>query len=97
MNGILSTPWKPTKAQLLAAHNKTVPDLAAKNLMVLFAGWSTLLGRYAGQLRSITGGLGSYAPTRDQHQQPRAALVQQLTHPAPSRSWTASRDFKGPV
>jgi len=33
-----TTPWKPTKAQLLAAHNKTVPDLAAKNLIVLFAG-----------------------------------------------------------
>ena len=38
MNGTLSTPWKPTKAQLLAAYNKTVPDLAAKNLIVLFAG-----------------------------------------------------------
>ncbi len=34
----LLTPWKPTKAQLLAAHNKLVPDLAAKNLLVLFAG-----------------------------------------------------------
>ena len=30
--------WKPTKAQLLAAHNKLVPDLAAKDLIVLFAG-----------------------------------------------------------
>jgi TDG/mug DNA glycosylase family protein len=38
MNRTLSTPWKPTKAQLLAAHKKTVPDLAAKNLIVLFAG-----------------------------------------------------------
>ena len=34
----MPTPWKPTKAQLLAAHNKLVPDLAAKNLIVLFAG-----------------------------------------------------------
>lgn len=34
----LPTPWKPTKAQLLAAHNKLVPDLIAKNLIVLFAG-----------------------------------------------------------
>lgn len=34
----LKTPWKPTKAQILAAHNKTVPDLVAKNLIVLFAG-----------------------------------------------------------
>src|SRR6201996_1821035 len=33
-----STPWKPTKAQVLAAHNKHIPDLAAKNLIVLFAG-----------------------------------------------------------
>ena len=38
MNRTLPTPWKPTKAQLLAAHNKLVPDLAAKNLIVLFAG-----------------------------------------------------------
>src|SRR4249920_180722 len=30
--------WKPTKAQLLAAHTKLVPDLIAKNLIVLFAG-----------------------------------------------------------
>ncbi len=32
------TPWKPTKAQVLAACNKRIPDLAAKNLIVLFAG-----------------------------------------------------------
>ena len=32
------TPWKPTKAQILAAHDKLVPDLAARDLMVLFAG-----------------------------------------------------------
>jgi double-stranded uracil-DNA glycosylase len=34
----LPTPWKPTKAQLLAAHKKRVPDLIAKDLVVLFAG-----------------------------------------------------------
>src|SRR5215468_4622035 len=38
MNRTVPTPWKPTKAQLLAAHNKPVPDLIAKNLIVLFAG-----------------------------------------------------------
>jgi len=38
MNRTLPTPWKPTKAQLLAAHNRLVPDLAAENLIVLFAG-----------------------------------------------------------
>jgi TDG/mug DNA glycosylase family protein len=38
MNRTLLTPWKPTKAQLLSARNKLVPDLAAKNLIVLFAG-----------------------------------------------------------
>lgn len=31
-------PWKPTKAQLLAARDKLVPDLIAENLTVLFAG-----------------------------------------------------------
>src|SRR5262245_56256903 len=34
----LPTPWKPTKAQLLAARSKRVPDLIARNLIVLFAG-----------------------------------------------------------
>ena len=38
MNRALPTLWKPTKAQLLAAHNKLVPDLVAENLIVLFAG-----------------------------------------------------------
>jgi TDG/mug DNA glycosylase family protein len=38
MNPNLPTPWKPTKAQLLAAPKKIVPDLIAKNLIVLFAG-----------------------------------------------------------
>jgi double-stranded uracil-DNA glycosylase len=31
-------PWRPTKAQLLAAHGKTLPDVIAPNLKVLFAG-----------------------------------------------------------
>ena len=38
MNRTLPTPWKPTKAQILAAHNKLVSDLAANNLIVLFVG-----------------------------------------------------------
>jgi hypothetical protein len=37
------------------------------------------------------------APVLARPQEPRAALVQQLTHPAPPRSRTASRDSKGPV
>ncbi len=32
------SPWKPTKAQLLAAHDKLVPDILAEKLIVLFAG-----------------------------------------------------------
>src|SRR5690348_7362181 len=31
-------PWIPTKAQLSAAHGKTLPDVIAPNLKVLFAG-----------------------------------------------------------
>jgi double-stranded uracil-DNA glycosylase len=38
MSRTLPTLWKPTKAQLLAACNKTVPDLVAENLIVLLAG-----------------------------------------------------------
>lgn len=38
MNRSLPIPWKPTKAQLLAARDKVVPDLIAKDLVVLFAG-----------------------------------------------------------
>jgi double-stranded uracil-DNA glycosylase len=34
----LPTPWKPTQAQILAARDKRVPDLIAKNLIVLFVG-----------------------------------------------------------
>jgi TDG/mug DNA glycosylase family protein len=38
MNPQLPTPWKPTREQLLAAHDKILPDLIARNLIVLFAG-----------------------------------------------------------
>ena len=54
MNRTWSAPWKPTKAQLLAARNQTVPDLAAKNLIVLFAGinpglYTAAIGRHFGR------------------------------------------------
>ncbi len=54
MNRKLPTPWKPTKAQLLAAHDKLVPDLVAKNLIVLFAGinpglYTAAIGRHFGR------------------------------------------------
>jgi TDG/mug DNA glycosylase family protein len=50
----LVTAWKPTKAQLLAARNKTVPDLVAKNLIVLFVGinpglYTAAIGRHFGR------------------------------------------------
>src|SRR5436189_4390508 len=38
MKRTIPNPWKPTKAQLLAAYDKRVPDLVARNLIVLFAG-----------------------------------------------------------
>src|SRR3954469_14085480 len=54
MNRTLPTPWKPTKEQLLAAHNKRVPDLVAKDLIVLFAGinpglYTAAIGRHFGR------------------------------------------------
>jgi TDG/mug DNA glycosylase family protein len=54
MNQPLPTPWKPTKEQLLAAHDKLVPDLIAKNLIVLFAGinpglYTAAIGRHFGR------------------------------------------------
>src|SRR3954464_3843474 len=54
MNRTLPTPWKPTKAQILAAHNKRVPDLVAKDLVVLFAGinpglYTAAIGRHFGR------------------------------------------------
>jgi double-stranded uracil-DNA glycosylase len=53
MNRTLPTPWKPTKAQILDARNKLVPDLVAKNLIVLFAGinpglYTAAIGRHFG-------------------------------------------------
>ncbi|MGC3969419.1 MAG: mismatch-specific DNA-glycosylase [Pirellulales bacterium] len=50
----LITPWKPTKAQLLAAYEKRVPDLLADNLIVLFAGinpglYTAAIGRHFGR------------------------------------------------
>jgi len=54
VNRTLPTPWKPTKAQLLAARNKLVPDLIANNLIVLFAGinpglYTAAVGRHFGR------------------------------------------------
>jgi TDG/mug DNA glycosylase family protein len=50
----LPTPWKPTKAQVLASHDKLVPDLIAKDLIVLFAGinpglYTAAIGRHFGR------------------------------------------------
>lgn len=54
MKRIITTPWKPTKAQLLAACNKRVPDVIGKNLIVLFAGinpglYTAAIGRHFGR------------------------------------------------
>jgi TDG/mug DNA glycosylase family protein len=54
MNRPLPTPWKPTKAQLIAARDKRVPDLIAKDLLVLFAGinpglYTAAIGRHFGR------------------------------------------------
>jgi TDG/mug DNA glycosylase family protein len=38
MNRRLPTPWKPTKAQVLAARDQGIRDLIAKDLIVLFVG-----------------------------------------------------------
>ena len=38
MTGPSEKPWRPTRVQLLAAASKTVPDLIAPNLNVLFCG-----------------------------------------------------------
>jgi len=47
-------PWKPTKAQVLAAQNKRVPDLVAQDLTVLFVGinpglYTAAIGRHFGR------------------------------------------------
>jgi double-stranded uracil-DNA glycosylase len=54
MHRTLPTPWKPTKAQVLAAHTKRLPDLAGKNLIVLFVGinpglYTAAIGRHFGR------------------------------------------------
>jgi TDG/mug DNA glycosylase family protein len=54
MHRSLPTPWKPTKAQILAARNKPISDLIAKNLIVLFAGinpglYTAAIGRHFGR------------------------------------------------
>ncbi len=54
MNRRLPTPWKPSKAQLLAAHDKVITDLIAKDLIVLFAGinpglYTAAVGRHFGR------------------------------------------------
>ena len=54
MNRTLPTPWQPTKAQILAARNKSIPDLVAKDLIVLFAGinpglYTAAIGRHFGR------------------------------------------------
>lgn len=54
MKRTLPTPWKPTKAQLLDAHKKLVPDLVAEDLIVLFAGinpglYTAAIGRHFGR------------------------------------------------
>ena len=51
---MLPTPWKPSKAQILAAHDKLVPDLLADDLIVLFAGinpglYTAAIGRHFGR------------------------------------------------
>src|ERR1700675_1583072 len=54
MHRTLIPPWKPSKTQILAARNKLIPDLAAKNLIVLFAGinpglYTAASGRHFGR------------------------------------------------
>jgi TDG/mug DNA glycosylase family protein len=54
MTRTLPTSWKPTKAEVADARNKLVPDLIAKNLIVLFAGinpglYTAAVGRHFGR------------------------------------------------
>jgi double-stranded uracil-DNA glycosylase len=54
MKHTLVAPWKPTQAQLRAARDKGIPDLIAKNLIVLFAGinpglYTAAIGRHFGR------------------------------------------------
>jgi TDG/mug DNA glycosylase family protein len=48
------TPWKPSKAEVLAARDKRVADLIAKDLIVLFVGinpglYTAAIGRHFGR------------------------------------------------
>jgi double-stranded uracil-DNA glycosylase len=50
----MSIPFRPTREQLLAAYNKTVPDLIAPDLKVLFVGinpglYSAAIGHHFGR------------------------------------------------
>lgn len=54
MNRTLPIPWKPTKAQVIAAHDKLLQDLIAKDLIVLFAGinpglYTAAIGKHFGR------------------------------------------------
>jgi TDG/mug DNA glycosylase family protein len=54
MRMTVTTPWKPSKAQILAARDKFIPDLVAKHLIVLFAGinpglYTAAIGRHFGR------------------------------------------------
>src|SRR6201994_4547978 len=54
MKRTVPAPWKPTKAPPLAARTKRVPDLIAKDLIVLFAGinpglYTAAIGRHFGR------------------------------------------------
>jgi TDG/mug DNA glycosylase family protein len=57
MKRALPAPWKPTQAQLLAARNKRVPDLIAKDLIVLFVGINP--GLYTAAIRRHFGRPGN--------------------------------------
>src|SRR5580658_7138618 len=54
MHRTLITPWKPSKAEILAARDKRISDLLAKDLIVLFAGinpglYTAAIGRHFGR------------------------------------------------
>jgi TDG/mug DNA glycosylase family protein len=54
MNRKSPIPWKPTKAEVLAARERRIPDLVAKDLIVLFAGinpglYTAAIGRHFGR------------------------------------------------
>ena len=84
MNRTLPTPWKPTKAQLLAARNKFVPDLVAKNLIVLFAGinpglYTAAIGRHFGRPGNRSG-----------RRSPAAASPRDSSHPLKNPCFSTS-------